>query len=242
MGGYQTTHVVADSPIGPFAGTAIAAPAAHYNPHAYHFDDGSKTGLYVLYTNGGPLAAAGAAAAGVGSAAWNQQQRQQAPTPPVPTCTGEEQNHTHTALPFLMPSGNCTTGLCAIYSTSLSGPWKQRSVASGCIANAVPYQLRNGSILLASTCGSIATSPSLPGRDSEAIQLLIAKPGDFFGPFEAVAGHGFGGLLWSEEEPGEGRHTKTHTSRRTHNDARDKAHNRHKRTHNDAHTNDKVHW
>ena len=55
MGGFQITHVVGDSPLGPFVGAQIAAPPTHYNPHAYYFDDGSTTGLYVLYTNGGAL-------------------------------------------------------------------------------------------------------------------------------------------------------------------------------------------
>ena len=70
-------------------------------------------------------------------------------------------------------------------------------------SNAVPYQLKNGSVLLAGTCGSSSRSP-LPGADGEQIQLLIADPGNFFGPFKAVAGQ-FGGTLWMEDEPGEGK-------------------------------------
>eukprot|EP01043_Picozoa_sp_COSAG02_P064866 COSAG02_NODE_9616_length_2160_cov_1.447356_1_plen_595_part_10 len=55
MAGFQTTHVVADSALGPFVGKAIAAPPTHINPHGYRFDDGSATGLYVLYVQGGAL-------------------------------------------------------------------------------------------------------------------------------------------------------------------------------------------
>jgi hypothetical protein len=51
--GFQLPHLVGDSALGPFTATAIAAPPTHFNPHAYHFKDGSSTGLYVLYTNGG---------------------------------------------------------------------------------------------------------------------------------------------------------------------------------------------
>lgn len=73
--------------------------------------------------------------------------------------------------------------------------------------NAVPYQLKNGSILLAGTCGSINGSPiprsllpgSSLGSNTEKIQLLIAAPGNFFGPFRANSRS-----LWMEDEPGEG--------------------------------------
>ena len=70
-------------------------------------------------------------------------------------------------------------------------------------SNAVPYQLKNGSVLLAGTCGS-SSRPPLPGADGEQIQLLIAEPGNFFGPFMAVTAR-FGGALWMEDEPGEGK-------------------------------------
>ena len=165
MAGYQTTHVVGDSALGPFTGTAIAAPPTHFNPHAFHFDDGSSTGLYVLYTNGGMLRAQDP-----GASQQNHESRRrdcnacckQCCSPlsctgccpgcppcasPGGTCNGMEENHTHQPLPFDMPAGNCTTTLCALFATSPSGPWKIRSVDSGCTDNAVPYQLKNGSIL-----------------------------------------------------------------------------------------------
>jgi hypothetical protein len=53
VSGFQLPHMVSDSPLGPFTATTLAAPPTHFNPHAYHFDDGSATGIYVLYTNGG---------------------------------------------------------------------------------------------------------------------------------------------------------------------------------------------
>ena len=68
--------------------------------------------------------------------------------------------------------------------------------------NAVPYQLKNGSVLLAGTCGS--SSSTIPGSDNEQIDLFIAAPGRFFGPFRQITGRGFGGSLWMEDEPGEG--------------------------------------
>eukprot|EP01047_Picozoa_sp_COSAG01_P008029 COSAG01_NODE_311_length_19072_cov_73.511727_17_plen_143_part_00 len=103
-----------------------------------------------------------------------------------------EVNHTHKKLPFIHPDGNCTTTLCAIYATSLEGPWKMRSVDCGCTNNAVPYQLRNGSILMAGTCGN--SHPSLHGADGEQITLAIADKNHFFGPFRKIAGQGFGVL------------------------------------------------
>jgi hypothetical protein len=124
MGGFQITHVVGDSPLGPFVGAEIAAPPTHYNPHAYHFDDGSTTGLYVLYTNGGALR----------KAARVQHQLEQARMArgAAGICNGMEENHTHHPLAFVMPDGNCTTALCAIYGTSPQGPWNMRSVDSSC--------------------------------------------------------------------------------------------------------------
>lgn len=69
-----------------------------------------------------------------------------------------------------------------------------RSVDCGCTNNAVPYQLRNGSILMAGTCGN--SHPSLHGADGEQITLAIADKNHFFGPFRKIAGQGFG-----EREP-----------------------------------------
>ena len=112
MGGFQITHVVGDSPLGPFVGAQIAAPPTHYNPHAYHFDDGSTTGLYVLYTNGGALR----------KAARVQHQLEQARMArgAAGICNGMEENHTHHPLAFVMPDGKCTTALCAIYAMIIS--------------------------------------------------------------------------------------------------------------------------
>ena len=76
-----------------------------------------------------------------------------------------------------------------------------RSVDVACTNNAVPYQLRNGSVLMAGTCGS--SHPSLPGADGEQITLSIADKNNFFGPFTRIPGQGFGGSLWKEDEPGE---------------------------------------
>ena len=48
VNGFQLPHVVGDSPLGPFTATSIAAPPTHFNPHAYHFDDGSATGAAAM--------------------------------------------------------------------------------------------------------------------------------------------------------------------------------------------------
>ena len=192
--------MVGDSPLGPFKATSIAAPPTHFNPHAYHFDDGSETGIYVLYTNGGTFSE-GLHARSTGAAA--------AASPPGKTrCNGAEarpsvdQPFAHTNLPFVHPAGNCTSTLCAVYATSLDGPWSMRNVDSHCTNNAVPFQLKNGSLLMAGTCGS-NTATTLKGNDGEQITMAIAEPKAFFGPFVAIKGKGFGGNLWDENEPGE---------------------------------------
>ena len=95
---------------------------------------------------------------------------------PTGTCNGQEQHGHHTvshptpralilaihdpkllcvfcrccqALPFVHPAGNCTSELCAVFATSLDGPWSMRNVDSPCTNNAVPFQLKNGSLCAA---------------------------------------------------------------------------------------------
>ena len=57
------------------------------------------------------------------------------------TCNGEEVGGKHTKLPFVHPAGNCTTTLCAVFATSMDGPWSMRNVDSPCTNNAVPFQV-----------------------------------------------------------------------------------------------------
>lgn len=60
---------------------------------------------------------------------------------PTGTCNGEEVHGSHSKLPFVHPAGNCTSTLCAIFATSLDGPWTMRNVDSPCTNNAVPFQV-----------------------------------------------------------------------------------------------------
>jgi hypothetical protein len=170
VNGFQLPHVVGDSPLGPFTATSIAAPPTHFNPHAYHFDDGSATGIYVLYTNGGGFETAqerrrhnfrehfDAKAARTAQdcnkccvACGGPKCCPGCPlcSSPGGTCNGNERDHKHAELPFVHPAGNCTTTLCAVYAKSLDGPWTMRNVDAKCTNNAVPYQLKNGSVLMA---------------------------------------------------------------------------------------------
>ena len=56
------------------------------------------------------------------------------------------------------PAGNCTSELCAVFATSLDGPWTMRNVDSPCTNNAVPFQLKNGSL-----CGPSCRRDPSPG-------------------------------------------------------------------------------
>eukprot|EP01051_Picozoa_sp_SAG22_P006500 SAG22_NODE_428_length_10591_cov_8.858178_3_plen_340_part_00 len=168
--GFQLPHVVGDSPMGPFTVREIAAPPTHFNPHALHLKDGSATGVYVLYSNGGGFLE--------GTAEKKET---------LPKCNGGEEDGKHTAARFTHPAGSCNTSLCAIFATSMDGPWSMKNVESVCTNNFVTWQLRNGSILAAGTCGDMSFPDGTnPGNDGEKIWLGIAAPGDWAGPFVTV--------------------------------------------------------
>lgn len=171
--GFQLPHAVGDTPMGPFKVKEMAAPPTHFNPHALHLKDGTATGVYVLYSNGGGFeqqAAGGDSADG------------------IPKCNGAEVDGKHTPAPFTQPAGSCNTSLCAIYATSLDGPWSMKSVESVCTNNFVTWQLKNGSILAGGTCGDMTfpNGTDMTGNDGERIWLGIAAPGNWAGPFVTV--------------------------------------------------------
>ena len=157
---------------------ADAGCAWHGPQHVYHFDDGSETGIYVLYTNGGTFSnrlRAHAAARSLRGHAEEQRSLDcatccvecsgphccpQCPpcVAPTGTCNGEEAHGNHSTLPFVQPAGNCTSTLCAVFATSLDGPWHMRNVDSPCTNNAVPFQVSCMLATVYSCCRSFCRS------------------------------------------------------------------------------------
>ena len=71
------------------------------------------------------------------------------------------------ALPFVHPAGNCTSELCAVFATSLDGPWEPLSpnTLGGCNNPAPWVHPRNGTIFIVSFLTAVVGLVIETGRD-----------------------------------------------------------------------------